>query len=416
METLIEITRTCKAKKVKCGEEKPRCLNCERNGEQVCDYSIRLNWEGRTKRKGTSTPEPGNTVLDGLSIPKSSPGLSTLPFGEPGRSSASASPAFGQLDFSKVPRDFTSHGSGTSPFEEHSSHLSHSGSTTEVTSPDLQSETGQSFRHSGMPPPFNTDVFGKGSAMSSIHRPKRSRHGSASDVPFRTSTPDNYFSRQHHASMPGTSNPQSSGSMKSPPEGLRSTLSDSFLSKEGFPLTPSASSVNSEDYILSPSARESPLMPPYLSDPRRLSVNSLLIQEEENAKTRATDTGKQKNEDQFVSYGITKGLPDLDIPKNDDAHALDQVSPILTNAEVDSQDRDAPPEFGFGLSSNKITYYSDHVPVKLSRTLLPLPQLLLDNPMNLMYFHFFQEFTARILVPHDCPANPFKLILPQSKH
>ena len=46
---------------MKCGEEKPRCLNCERNGEPVCDYSIRLNWDGRLKRKGTSTLEPGES-------------------------------------------------------------------------------------------------------------------------------------------------------------------------------------------------------------------------------------------------------------------------------------------------------------------------------------------------------------------
>ena len=272
-----------------------------------------------------------------------------------------------------------------------------------------------SFRHLGMPPPFNTDVFGKGSAMSSVHRPKRSRHGSASDVPFRSGTPDNYFSRHHQGQVPGTSNPYSNSSMRSPPEFIRPTLSDSSIKREGYPLTPSTSSVNSEDYILSPSVRESPLLPPSFSDPRRLSVNSLLIQEEENARSRVSDVGKGKLEDHLVPYGIDRGLPDMDIPKNDDAHALDLISPVLSMAELSSQNPDTPQEFGFGFSSNKITYYSDSLPIKISRTLLPLPQLLLDNPMNLMYFHFFQEFTARILVPHDCPANPFKLILPQSK-
>lgn len=33
----------CKNRKIKCGEEKPNCLNCERQGD-TCDYSIRLNW------------------------------------------------------------------------------------------------------------------------------------------------------------------------------------------------------------------------------------------------------------------------------------------------------------------------------------------------------------------------------------
>lgn len=33
--------------------------------------------------------------------------------------------------------------------------------------------------------------------------------------------------------------------------------------------------------------------------------------------------------------------------------------------------------------------------------------------MNLLYFHHFLNHTARILVPHDCSANPFRNILPQ---
>ncbi|KAE8419458.1 fungal-specific transcription factor domain-containing protein [Aspergillus pseudocaelatus] len=42
----------CKARKVKCGEEKPSCLNCRRQNEP-CDYSIRLNWGGRTRRRSS---------------------------------------------------------------------------------------------------------------------------------------------------------------------------------------------------------------------------------------------------------------------------------------------------------------------------------------------------------------------------
>jgi len=42
--------RNCKARKVKCGEEKPRCSNCERL-EEDCDYKIRLSWGGRPLKK-----------------------------------------------------------------------------------------------------------------------------------------------------------------------------------------------------------------------------------------------------------------------------------------------------------------------------------------------------------------------------
>jgi hypothetical protein len=45
--------RPCKSRKVKCDETRPTCVNCQRQGE-TCDYSIRLNWEGRGKKKPDS--------------------------------------------------------------------------------------------------------------------------------------------------------------------------------------------------------------------------------------------------------------------------------------------------------------------------------------------------------------------------
>lgn len=42
--------RPCKTRKVKCDETRPTCSNCQRQGE-ACDYSIRLNWDGRGKKK-----------------------------------------------------------------------------------------------------------------------------------------------------------------------------------------------------------------------------------------------------------------------------------------------------------------------------------------------------------------------------
>jgi hypothetical protein len=48
----------CKARKVKCGEEKPACTNCTKSGEQ-CDYSIRLNWGGRSRKDKDGTPTDG---------------------------------------------------------------------------------------------------------------------------------------------------------------------------------------------------------------------------------------------------------------------------------------------------------------------------------------------------------------------
>lgn len=57
--------------------------------------------------------------------------------------------------------------------------------------------------------------------------------------------------------------------------------------------------------------------------------------------------------------------------------------------------------------------YPSHI--SIPRPLAPLPQLLLGNPKNLMYFDHYLKHTARLLVIHDCSENPFKHILPQSK-
>jgi len=77
-----------------------------------------------------------------------------------------------------------------------------------------------------------------------------------------------------------------------------------------------------------------------------------------------------------------------------------------------------PTEFGFGIQSKDTVfkgdgYYSKPVPVKIPRSLEPLPAPLLENRMNLLYFHHFLNHTARILVPHDCSENPFRSILPR---
>lgn len=78
--TLI-VRRPCKTRKIKCGEEKPKCHNCERQGE-TCDYSIRLNWEGRTKRKSTDfAQQPAQPTTPVTATPR--PGTVSAPLSDP---------------------------------------------------------------------------------------------------------------------------------------------------------------------------------------------------------------------------------------------------------------------------------------------------------------------------------------------
>ena len=119
-------------------------------------------------------------------------------------------------------------------------------------------------------------------------------------------------------------------------------------------------------------------------------------------------------------YGFDYGQSDTDLPKHNDHKAIktftgfgrdyfrhcDQV--LEEELCTDLQYKDIAPD-------NGKNYYRRPVSIRLSESLPPLPDLLKTNPMNLMYFHHFINHTARLLVAHDCPENPFRTILPASK-
>ncbi|WPH02700.1 fungal-specific transcription factor domain-containing protein [Acrodontium crateriforme] len=111
-------------------------------------------------------------------------------------------------------------------------------------------------------------------------------------------------------------------------------------------------------------------------------------------------------------YGYDLGLEDHDIPQNDDMSA---IAPEMSVIERDRLCRDN----GLKRTTNCPMalepggYYSTTVPVRISHTLQPIPKELLNNPMNLLYFHHFINHTARLMTSHDCPENVFRSVLPQ---
>jgi hypothetical protein len=114
-----------------------------------------------------------------------------------------------------------------------------------------------------------------------------------------------------------------------------------------------------------------------------------------------------------TSYGYDCGNPDLDTPMNDDHNAIaNSIPPLGMDYEDVWGCRNADTTTRFSQGGG---YYASPVPITISNSLQPLPPLLLENPMNLLYFHHFLNHTARILVPHDCGQNPFRQILPESK-
>lgn len=196
------------------------------------------------------------------------------------------------------------------------------------------------------------------------------------------------------------------------------------------PPTPAASVGSDENYH--PMPIPSPQTTPQDStDFRRLSVKSLLSEDSPPDSTSASDNifpGKLNissyNSSQKTIYGTDRGFHDLDLPRNQDSLALNGVTPTMGTASLDSAENDLANDlfsgFAFGLNTAEgfqegQGYYAKPVTVSISRSLEPLPAILKDNPMNLLYFHHFLNHTARILVPHDCSENPFKSILPQSR-
>jgi hypothetical protein len=90
------------------------------------------------------------------------------------------------------------------------------------------------------------------------------------------------------------------------------------------------------------------------------------------------------------------------------------------NAIVGSPTLHQAPGFGDFEKEKTLTfaldnYYENPVQINIPKILEPLPIQLTSNPMNLLYFHHFLNHVARILLPHDCPINPYRTVLPRSK-
>lgn len=116
------------------------------------------------------------------------------------------------------------------------------------------------------------------------------------------------------------------------------------------------------------------------------------------------------------NYGMDCGRPDRDLALNNDHAAIDINSALDSLAPKSRSGDSASPNVPWASPATQTTdyggYYASPVPVNIPRYLSPLPRTLLENPINLMYFHHFINHTSRMLVPHDCENNPFLSVLP----
>lgn len=463
-DTSIALLMTCS------GEERPSCATCIRQGE-TCDYSIRLNWEGRTKKKEGA---PGSGIMSFStqpSPPKSSP--QSPPILDGYTTNTGSTPSF-HLPLQNVARPSSIANSVSPGHSRHGSQDQQLPSIAQFTSAPEQTQSNQN-QHPSLPParpvlkaPSWSDGPGMGSSMPSLASLSHLRASSAS-TSYPSPSDSNFgspgippagigYSSQPNQMLPpmnSASQVPFQDSLRSPYNGAKrmrlSPRGDSLgrdsnnpISRPNllediprfytYPSTPNNYFSNTSN-PLTPAMSSGSALSGDPSDDRRISVSSLLSEDTSGGERRSSSTTVDPQPSRRGSlfmtlvtysdtetYGHDRGNPDLDIPRNNDTQAISGASPSehsdfdswLSNADV------GVPEFGFGLESRATVfapggYYASPVPIKIPCKLEPLPAALSENPMNLLYFHHFLNHTARILVPHDCPENPFKTILPKSR-
>ncbi|KAJ5787656.1 Crotonase core, partial [Penicillium paradoxum] len=451
VEAVKDVGRPCKARKVKCGEEKPSCLNCQRQGER-CDYSVRLNWGGRTKRMATDSPNSslnrcGESVIgfsDSFAINQMSPiSFPTPTSNNPGDGFANAH--FGDLT---TPEGISPN--TPAPVGIFDSPRLGSGSEG-VTSPgQLEPQFNSSWAEQS--PPLTTSVSSEPlpryqlrqqsldspSYLASIDQTSDLRELSvfafhanpvshavsflrhSVDTSERHLEPSNFQSlderhvglhNEHGIPTGVRSGRGQEGSSNSPQDmsGLSSML---FNSPKG------SNGKSSSEACKIPNIMES--VHDYLDETN--SNHQLLA--ESNHETDQTPHESLIAQSKWQTYlnnvtdnyGLDSGRPDQDLTFNNDHAAIDinYALDLISSRWRTQENSDSPASQPVSEPQAQFCsgYYASPVPINVPRYLSPLPSSLLGNPINLMYFHHFLNHTARMLVPHDCDNNAFISVLP----
>jgi len=376
----------CKERKVKCDEQKPICLNCRRLGDRVCDYSLRLKWDGSRQQdifSGTQKVDfsvSETSIAGGGSTPTSSGR-------ENSNASTPATPNFTPLNFAEdlppsLPPSLplSLHRPTSQPQSPHAPQVSPSQfrqSEMSFIDPNLMESPTPMFSHPNSPfsmdPPLD-------------HRlRKRARREYGQD------------SNQSHLSSAQAFIPTSSSS----PEMNNYTENGSIQEIASMPTSFPSSNQSQSNRLRESLLKMSPHMSNDTPDLRRLSVNSLLSGPAGPSEISRNYHSKSKSGLQDFSvpyqdilntttYGIDRGIKDLDIGKNDDMNAITGVSPVLVRDHLELVlDDEGDLDSGFGGETSHTAfesggYYNKPVAISIPTALHPLPYKLHENPMNLL--------------------------------
>ncbi|CAI6341475.1 unnamed protein product [Periconia digitata] len=421
----------CKSRKIKCGEEKPNCVNCDRQGD-TCDYSIRLSWGGRTKRSLDEFMSPSDAPNDSLSshiksasFEEKSPSTSgshNLPEPSPKRkvarhtrsqSAASAPSNISAIDPKLIRMDSAESLPHLAPEDSFQPTFQEAEIRTQTTF--MPTNPRNLHPTIDYPSPstssFESPIVSAGSCISFYTDSPSSMPPPSRGTPLPTILDQldaGLLSRAHRNRHQRSYSAESSAvaTSHSPITGVHMR----HMSYMSTPLTP-----NSPAGFEDSRARGTPSQPhETFADPRHLPVPSLLHTASETSHSPQRVRRYPIEREEYTVYGYDLGLPDIDTPRNDDLGAITSFSPPVGVVGLDNQTQnDTVRVKEKDIAFERHGYYAKPVPIRIAKSLEPLPALLLENPMNLLYFHHFINHTARILVPHDCERNPFRNILPE---
>lgn len=409
------------------GEEKPSCVNCLRQGE-TCDYSIRLNWEGRTKKTASAglldSRHSGYTSEIRLSQSRDSGVASIGPLSgvQPQESSVQGSSPERSIrsgvawDYSRC-LEILQDSAPLPPVVLEDNYISYNHDSKHNANVDAAIPPPQP------PAPVSASPRLAESPRAVLPEQKFLEDDTHLDRAVRCikSSPYYFPCEATNYQLHDVSRIESPGSAGDTLPALTSDMHMHPHIRWHISVSPTVST-NSED-VNTRVINKSVASLNGALNVRRVSINSLLSTElnEELDHMLGSSTAGSKRfpclESDTFDYGLDCGHPDLDLNRNDDAKAI-QSCPFLDQTDMHWRTKlelISPEAISDIEEVPRNDYYAKPVPIKIPKPLTPLPSTLLENPINLMYFHHFLNHTARILVPHDCLENPFLSVMPSSK-
>lgn len=455
-------------------EEKPSCLNCRRQNEN-CDYSIRLNWEGRTRRKSSvSSPSSQSSGHSAHLL-----SLAVLP------SDFAQVDSLGSGQGENSPQELTPHNTiwatacGSSLVAKTSCSRELENGLEILTSSGCSDHLGNSF-------PYMSDRTSVGVTLSQMNdainpRPDTSPQMMTMPQETLSTFTSSTIHPSEDVSYPDTSlsiaslatlNFSQSSILSSPLSFIRESAMETHpfmrpsMGNRGERNSVSSGSRNDCPFDTSddrqarvPSARhrysfahsdvvdidspsavriettmETPGSAPtetyftkvmngpigsedYIYSLRR-DVEGICQRDIYKRSERSSSEQKWSAYLTSVTdnYGLDHGRPDLDLNQMDDHSAIDiNYALDLINPERQTRTTFESASADRGLANSVGRgYYASPVSINIPRYLSPLPSALVETPINLMYFHHFLNHTAKMLVAHDCGDNPFITVLPSS--